>query len=57
MCEDQLSPLCCGLINYMFGPSLQKLGRAIREAAGDGRTKEVIALLDQGADLEATDEV
>ena len=37
----------------MFGPSLQYLGRALVEAAWDGRTEEVIALLDQGADIEA----
>ena len=39
----------------MFGPSLQKLGRALQKAAEGGRTEEVIALLDQGADIEATD--
>ena len=39
----------------MFGP-LQKLGRALVRAA-HGRTEEVIALLDQGADIEATDGV
>ena len=39
----------------MFGPSLQDLGRALREAAEYDRTEEVIALLDQGADIEATD--
>ena len=37
----------------MFGPSLQDLGIALLKAAGHGRTEEVIALLDQGADIEA----
>ena len=49
----------------MFGPSLQyfgraqieELGRELREAAKNGMKEEVIALLDQGADIEATDEV
>ena len=41
----------------MFGPSLQYLGRALLLAAWDGRTEEVIALLDQGADIEATGDV
>ena len=41
----------------MFGPSLQDLGRALRNAALNGRREEVIALLDQGADIEATNEV
>ena len=44
----------------MFGPSLQKLGEALVEAlvwAANGWTEEMIALLDQGADIEATDEV
>ena len=40
----------------MFGPSLQKLGRALLKAAWDGKTEKVIALLDQGADIEATDD-
>ena len=38
---------------YLIGPSLQDLGRALVKAARDGRTEEVIALLDQGADIEA----
>ena len=38
----------------MFVPSHQELGRKLLGAAGGGRTKEVIALLDQGADIEAT---
>ena len=41
----------------MFGPSLQELGIALLFAAIGGRTKEVIAFLDQGADIEATDPV
>ena len=41
----------------MFGPSLQDLGIALLKAAEHGRTEEVITLLDQGADIEATDEV
>ena len=41
----------------MFGPSLQDLGWALVEAARDGRTEEVIALLDQGAGIQATDDV
>ena len=41
-------------INYVFVASHQ-LVRALLEAARGGRTKEVIALLDQGADIEATD--
>ena len=44
-------------INYVFGPSLQDLGRALLKAARDGRTEEVIAFLDQGVDIEATDDV
>ena len=40
----------------MFGPSLQDLGRELVKAAWDGKTEEVIALLDQGADIEATDD-
>ena len=39
----------------MFVPSQQDLGSTLVEAAGGGRTEEVIALLDQGADIEATD--
>ena len=38
----------------MFRPSLQELGRALKNAAKYGRTWEVIAFLDQGADIEAT---
>ena len=38
----------------MFGPSLQDLGRELVNAARNGKTEEVIALLDQGADIEAT---
>ena len=41
----------------MFGPSLQDLGWALLEAARDGRTEEMIALLDQGADIEAINKV
>ena len=40
----------------MFGPSLQDLGIALLKAAEYGRTEEVITLLDQGADIEATDD-
>ena len=40
----------------MFGPSLQVLGRALLMAAAYGETEEVIAVLDQGADIEATDD-
>ena len=39
----------------MFVPSHQELERKLLEAARGGRTEEVIALLDQGADIEATD--
>ena len=39
----------------MFVASHQELVRALLEAARGGRTKEVIALLDQGADIAATD--
>ena len=39
----------------MFVPSHQELVRALLEAALDGRTEEVIALLDQGAGIKATD--
>ena len=39
----------------MFVPSHQELERKLQEVARGGRTKEVIALLDQGADIEATD--
>ena len=46
---------CCAWINYVFVTSHQELVRALLEAARGGRTKEVIVLLDQGADIEATD--
>ena len=39
---------------YVFGPSLQDLGIALLKAAEHGKTEKVIALLDQGADIEAT---
>ena len=41
----------------MYGPSQQGLGRALLKAAWGGSTEKVIALLDQGADIEATDQV
>ena len=41
----------------MFGPSLQDLGRELVKAAEDGKTEKVIALLDQGADIEAISNV
>ena len=41
-------------INYVFVPSHQELGRKLLEVARGGRTEEVIALLDQGAYIEAT---
>ena len=64
MCSQSLH-LCCVCeahavksfvlwITYVFVPYLQ---RALRNAAFFGRTEEVIALLDQGADIEATDVV
>ena len=48
---------CCAWINYVFVPSHQELVRALLEAALDGRTEEVIVLLDQGAGIAATDKV
>ena len=41
----------------LFLPIHQELERKLLVVARGGRTKEVIALLDQGADIEATDEV
>ena len=38
-------------------PSLQALEERLRRAAREGRTEEVIALLDKGVDIEASDEV
>ena len=41
-------------INYVFVASHQELVRALLEAARGDRSWEVTALLDQGADIEAT---
>ena len=41
----------------MFVPSQEDIGSKLVRAARGGRTEDVIALLDQGADIEATDEV
>ena len=48
---------CLLSINYFFVPSHQELEWALLAAAQGGRTKEVIALLVRGADLEVTDVV
>ena len=47
---------CCAWINNVFVPSHQLVWKLLAAARG-GRTKEVMALLDQGTDIEATDEV
>ena len=45
------------LNKHLLVPSLQELNRKLLEAARDGRTEEVEALLRQGADIDCTDEV
>ena len=53
-CDVLHFPALRVLLNYMFVPSHQELEWTLVWAARFGGTKEVIALLDQGADIEAT---